>query len=48
MERLFQRLHTHTITLERLLAENPSLPLKEIIADLRAAAEFIMVASTRH
>jgi hypothetical protein len=43
----FERLHTHALTLERLLAEHPDLPLAEIIQDLRRAAEFILIATTR-
>ena len=46
METLFQHLHDHAVALERLLAEQEDLPLVEIIRDLRAAAEFILVAST--
>jgi hypothetical protein len=34
-------------SLERLLAEHPDLPLAEIIRDLRSAAEFILIATTR-
>jgi hypothetical protein len=47
MQPLFQRLHAHALTLERLLAEHPDLPLEEIIRDLRAAAEFILRTTTR-
>jgi hypothetical protein len=47
MPTLFQQLHDHTLTLERLLTEQPDLPLQNVIDDLRAAAEFVLVASTR-
>ena len=45
-KKLFQQLHDHAVTLERLLVEHPDLPLADVIRDLRAAAEFILVAST--
>jgi hypothetical protein len=47
METLFQQLQDHALALERLLAEHPDLPLQDIICDLRTAAEFILIASTR-
>ena len=46
-KKLFQRLHTHALVLEQLLVEHPDLPLAEIIRDLRKAAEFILIATTR-
>jgi hypothetical protein len=39
--------HAHALTLERLLAEQPDLPVAEIIHDLRKAAEFVLLAATR-
>ena len=39
---LFEPLHTHVLTLERLLAEDPTLPLAEIIKDIKATAGFIL------
>jgi hypothetical protein len=47
MQTLFQRLHAHALTLEKILSRQKDLPLAEIIRDLRAAAEFILVATTR-
>jgi hypothetical protein len=46
-KKLFQRLHDHALTLEKILAEQEDLPVAEIIRDLRAAAEFILIATTR-
>jgi hypothetical protein len=46
-KKLFQRLHDHGLTLEQILAEHPDLPFAEIIQDLRAAAEFVLIATTR-
>jgi hypothetical protein len=44
-EQLLQSLHVHVLTLERILAGDPGLPLADIIRDLRAAAEFILTAA---
>ena len=46
-KKLFQQLHDHAVTLERLLVEHPDLPLADVIRDLRAAAEFVLIATTR-
>jgi hypothetical protein len=43
--KLFERLHTHVLTLERLLAEGSTLPLAEIIKDIKAAAGLILEAT---
>ena len=43
--KLFERLHTHVLTLERLLAEDSTLPLAEIIKDIKAAAGLILEAT---
>jgi hypothetical protein len=47
MQTLFQRLHDHALALEKILAKHPDLPVAEIIRDLREAAEFILIATTR-
>jgi hypothetical protein len=47
MQSLFHRLHDHALMLEQLLAKQEDLPLQDIIRDLRAAAEFVLAATTR-